>query len=110
MTTAKGLRQFLDAEQQRDWPEGEPLPPDAAEREESLEQRFKYTARFEKLLRRPQADEALDILRLYGETCLPIPRSNRALVVVGVLPARAPTRRLLAGQCQLDGAVRPATL
>ena len=75
-TTPKGLRQFLTLEQQRDWLEGTANPPDADERSESLEQRFKYSARFEKLLRRPQAQEVLEILRLYGETCIPIPRAT----------------------------------
>jgi hypothetical protein len=74
--TAKGLRQFLDDEQQRAWFEGKTTPSDAAERTESLEHRFKYSARFEKLLRRPQAREVLDILRLYGATCIPIPRAT----------------------------------
>jgi hypothetical protein len=71
----KGLRQFFDDEQQRAWFEGEanPVDGDGAE-SESLEHRFKYAARFEKLLRRPQAEDVLDILRLYGATCLPIPR------------------------------------
>jgi hypothetical protein len=41
----KGLRQFLDPEQQRDWVDGKSIPPDAAERSESLEQRFKYVGR-----------------------------------------------------------------
>jgi len=72
----KGLRQFLDAEQQQAWLEGEITPPDAVERPESLEQRFKYSARLEKLLRRPQAQDVLDILRRYGETCIPIPRTT----------------------------------
>ena len=72
----KGLRQFLDEEQQRAWLEGEAIPPDAAERHESLEQRFKYADRFQKLLRRPQAEEAIEILRTYGETCLPVPRAT----------------------------------
>jgi hypothetical protein len=72
----KGLRQFLDEEQQRAWLDGGGLPPDAAERQESLEHRFKYTDRFQKLLRRPQAEEALAILRLYAEACLPIPRTT----------------------------------
>jgi hypothetical protein len=72
----KGLRQFLDPDQQRAWLEGEANPPDAAERTESLEHRFKYAGRFEKLLRRPQARQVLDILRLYGATCLPIPRTT----------------------------------
>ena len=72
----KGLHQFLTPEQQHDWLEGKATPPDADERSESLEHRFKYVARFEKLLRRPQAQEVLEILRLYGETCLPIPRAT----------------------------------
>ena len=72
----KGLRQFLDADQQRAWLEGETSLPDAPERSESLEQRFRYAARFDKLLRRPQADDVLDILRLYGATCIPIPRTT----------------------------------
>ena len=72
----KGLRRFLDAEQQRDWLEGKTSPPDAKERAQSLEQRFKYVARFEKLLRRPQAQEVLNILSVYGENCIPIPRTT----------------------------------
>jgi hypothetical protein len=84
----KGLRQFLDPEQQQAWLDGEPLPPDAADRDESLELRFKYAARFEKLLRRPHAEEALDILRLYGATCLPIPRrTERWYWSVSCLPS-----------------------
>jgi hypothetical protein len=77
--STKGLRQFLDPEQQRAWLEGEANPPDADERSESLEHRFKYIARFEKLLQRPQAEEVLEILRLYGEICLPIPRRTERL-------------------------------
>src|SRR4051794_906934 len=69
----KGLRQFLTPEQQRAWLEGEATPADAEERSESLEQRFKYVARFEKLLRRPQAQEVLKTLKIYGEICIPIP-------------------------------------
>ena len=75
MPTVKGLRQFLDEEQQQAWLDGEAIPPDG-QRTESLEQRFKYTARFDKLLRRPQAQDVLDILRLYAETCIPIPRTT----------------------------------
>ena len=75
-TKGKGLRQFLTPEQQRDWLENTTIPPDADERTESLEQRFKYSARFEKLLRWPQAQEVLEIIRIYGETCLPIPRAT----------------------------------
>jgi hypothetical protein len=88
MTVAKGLRQFLDDEQQRAWLEGEATPPDTAEREESLEQRFKYSARFEKLLRRPQAGEVLDILRIYGANCIPMPRrTERWFWSVSCLPS-----------------------
>jgi len=84
----KGLRQFLDGEQQEAWLDGEPLPPDATERSESLEHRFKYAARFEKLLRRPQAEDVLDILRLYGERCIPIPRrTERWYWSVSCLPS-----------------------
>ena len=84
----KGLRQFLDPEQQRAWLDGEANPPDAHDRSESLEQRFKYTARFEKLLRRPQAHDVLDILRRYGETCIPIPRrTERYYWSVSCLPS-----------------------
>jgi len=74
--TPKGLRQFLTPEQQSDWVEGKAILPDSAERSESLEQRFKYVARFEKLLRRPQAQEVLDLVRLYAENCIPIPRKT----------------------------------
>jgi hypothetical protein len=88
MTPAKGLRQLLDPEQQGAWLEGETDPPDAPSRTESLEQRFKYVARFEKLLRRPQARQVLDILRLYGATCLPIPRrTERYYWSVSCLPS-----------------------
>ena len=48
-----GLRRFLDLEQQRDWLQGKAMPRDADEREESLELRLKYVARYEKLRRRP---------------------------------------------------------
>ena len=88
MPTLKGLRQFLDPEQQRAWIEGEPDLRDADERPESLEHRFKYVARFEKLLRRPQAQDVLDILRLYGASCIPIPRrTERRYWSVSCLPS-----------------------
>jgi len=73
--SVKGLRQFLDREQQRSWLEGNTRP-DSPTRTESLEQRFKYAARFDKLLRRPQAENVLAILRLYASTCIPIPRTT----------------------------------
>jgi hypothetical protein len=83
----RGLNQFLSVDQQRAWLEGATLP-DATERSESLEQRFKYVARFEKLLRRPQAQEVLEILRIYGETCIPIPRrTERYYWSVSCLPS-----------------------
>jgi hypothetical protein len=89
----KGLRQFLDAEQQRAWIEGEADLPDADDRPESveqpsLEQRFKYAARFEKLLQRPQVQDVLEILSLYGATCIPIPRrTERHYWSVSCLPS-----------------------
>ena len=93
MTTFKGLRQFLDPQQQRAWLEGSAVPTDADERSESLEQRFKYIARFEKLLQRPQAQDVLDILRLYGETCIPIPRlTERYYWSVSCLPSTTTSR------------------
>src|SRR5690348_6029613 len=74
-SAAKGLRQFLDPARQRAWIDGEALA-DSPDRAQSIELRFKYAERFERLLRRPQAEDALDILRLYGATCLPIPRTT----------------------------------
>jgi hypothetical protein len=72
----KGLRRFLDSGQQSDWIEGRGALPDAGERAESLEQRFKYAARFQKLLRYAQAPDVLAILGLYGRTCIPVPRTT----------------------------------
>ena len=84
----KGLRQFLDVEQQRAWMEGEASLPDADERPESLELRFKYAARFQKLLRRPQAEDVLEILGRYGRDCLPLPRmTERHYWSVSCLPS-----------------------
>lgn len=73
---AKGLRQFLDGDRQEDWLEGRAGPADADERQDSIEQRFRYAARFQKLLRRPQAPELFAILELYGRTCIPVPRAT----------------------------------
>ena len=72
----KGLRQCLDPEQQGAWLDNGACFADAAERSESLEQRLRYAARLEKLLRRPQAEDVLDILRLYAATAIPIPRTT----------------------------------
>jgi hypothetical protein len=86
--SAKGLRRFLSPDQQDAWIEDETTLPDTDDRSESLEQRFKYTARFEKLLRRPQAQDVLDILRLYATTCIPIPRrTERHYWSVSCLPS-----------------------
>src|SRR5215210_8138080 len=85
---AKGLKQFLSLEEQRDWLEGRAELRDAEDRPESLEQRFRYTARFEKLLRRPQAQDVLEILSLYAERCIPIPRrTERYYWSVSCLPS-----------------------
>lgn len=72
--SSTGLCQFLDLQKQRDWMEGKAVLHDADERSESLELRFRYVARFEKLLLRPQAREVLEILGRYGRGCIPIPR------------------------------------
>ena len=86
--SAKGLRQFLDLGQQRAWMEGEANLTDSDERSQSLEHRFRYVARFEKLLRRPQAQEVLELLRIYGEHCIPIPRrTERHYWSVSCLPS-----------------------
>jgi hypothetical protein len=108
--STKGLRQFLTPEQQRDWLEGKAVPPDTDERSESLEQRFKYAARFEKLMRRPQAQEVLEILRLYGENCIPIPRrTERYYWSVSGLPSTDKTlARVNAGWMELF-ALQPDT-
>ena len=100
----KGLRQFLNPEQQHAWLKGETTPPDSVEREEHLEQRFKYAGRLEKLLRRPQAEDVLDILRLYAATCLPIPRTTeRFYWSVSCLPTSPdkPLVRVNAGWMEL---------
>lgn len=87
-TATKGLRQFVDLEQQGAWMEGRAELRDTDERAESLEQRFKYAARLEKLLRRPHAEEALEILGQYGRTCIPVPRmTERFYWSVSCLPS-----------------------
>lgn len=73
---AKGLRQFLDRDEQHAWLEGSAELPDAGERQDSIEQRMRYAPRFQKLLRRPQAPELFAILDLYGRTCIPVPRAT----------------------------------
>lgn len=93
MSTARrpsstGLRRFLDPEQQRAWIEGGALPPDAAERAQSMELRLKYAARYRKLMSRPQAPEIQALLGLYGRTCLPLPRrTERDWWSVSCLPS-----------------------
>ncbi|MFC2254340.1 hypothetical protein ACETRX_32285 [Labrys portucalensis] len=83
-----GLRQFLELEQQREWIKGKIDLPDIADRSESLEHRFKYAARFAKLLCRPQAKEVLEILKLYGPNCIPILRqTERYYWSVSCLPS-----------------------
>ena len=83
-----GLRQFLELEQQREWIKGKIDLPDIVDRSESLEHRFKYAARFAKLLCRPQAKEVLDILKLYGPNCIPILRqTERYYWSVSCLPS-----------------------
>jgi hypothetical protein len=89
-SSTTGLRQFLNVEQQRNWIEGKTSLPDADERSESMELRFKYLARYQKLLARPQAQEVLRILRLYGQDCIPMPRqTERQYWSVSCLPSTA---------------------
>ena len=71
-----GLQKFVDLQQQRDWLQGKAALRDADARAESPELRLKYVTRFQKLLRRPQADKVLEILRRYGRDCIPIPRAT----------------------------------
>ncbi len=85
---AKGLRQLLDPTQQRDWLEGIYDPVDIDERAESFEQRFRYAARFQKLLGRPQAPALFEILAIYGRACIPVPRlTERYYWSVSCLPS-----------------------
>lgn len=78
----------MSLEQQRDWLEGNADLPDADERSESLELRFKYVPRFQKLLRRPQAAEVLEIIRIYGRHCIPMPRrTERQYWSISCLPS-----------------------
>ena len=87
-TSTTGLRRFLDLPQQRDWMQGKTTLRDADERSESMELRLKYVARYEKLLRRPQAKEVLQILRRYGRDCIPTPaRTERHYWSVSCLPS-----------------------
>jgi hypothetical protein len=74
--TTTVVRRFLDVQQQRDWMQGRTILRDTDERADTPELRFKYVARFEKLLRCPQAQEVLEILRRYGRDCIPISRKT----------------------------------
>ena len=83
-----GLRQFLTADQQHDWIEGRTGLFDAGERSESLELRLKYVSRFHKLLGRLQAPTVLNVLRLYCQNCIPMPRkTEREYWSVSCLPS-----------------------
>ena len=88
---AKGLRQFLSLEQQHSWLDGEASLIDSEDRSEFLEQRFNYAARFEKLLRRPQAEDVLDILSSMAGPAFPF--RARPSAITGRSPAcpRPPT-------------------
>ena len=66
----------MSNDQQHAWLEGSSGLADSPTRTESLEQRLKYAARLEKLLRRPQAEDVLDILRRYAAACIPILRAT----------------------------------
>jgi hypothetical protein len=90
-----GLQRFLNLQQQRDWMQGKTTLRDSGERAESPELRLRYVPRFQKLLRRPQAQEVLEILRRYGRDCIPIPRTTeRHFWSVSCLPS-TPGRALV---------------
>ena len=75
--STKGLRQFLDRAQQQRWMEGEALPARCCRTLGSARTAVQICSRrFEKLLQRPQAEDVLDILKTYAETCIPIPRTT----------------------------------
>ena len=106
--SGKGLRRFLDEEQQRAWLDGATLDDEEREASFDLEQRFKYSARLEKLLQLPQAEAVLDILRAYAATCLPMPcATERFYWSVSCLPT-SPRQAAGPRQCRLDGALRAA--
>ncbi len=68
--------------------EGKAKLRDAGERAELLELRLKYVARYEKLRRRPQAREVLEILERYGRDCIPVPlMTERHYWSVSCLPS-----------------------
>jgi hypothetical protein len=71
-----GLQRFIDLEQQRAWMQGKATLRETGKRVDSPELRLKYVPRYEKLLRRPQAKEVLEILGRYGRDCIPIPRTT----------------------------------
>lgn len=73
---AKGLRQFLDLEQQDEWLEQRLESSDTGHRQDSIEHRMKYALRFQKLVRRPQAPALFEVLELYGRTCVPMARAT----------------------------------
>jgi hypothetical protein len=83
-----GFRRFVSLERQRAWLDGEVDLYASGERAENLEHRFKYAARFDKLLRRPQAEDVLEILGRYGRSCIPLPRqTERDYWSVSCLPS-----------------------
>jgi len=82
-----GFRQLLSLEQQQGWMEGGALE-DAEERPESVELRFKYLPRYQKLSARPQAAALFELLGIYGRDCLPMPRrTERYWWSVSCLPS-----------------------
>ncbi|WP_447761963.1 hypothetical protein [Sphingopyxis panaciterrae] len=101
--SAKGLRQLLDLEQQGEWLEGKVDLADASERQDSIEQRIKYAHRFQKLLRRPQVAELFEILGLYGQSCLPIPRATeRTYWSVSCLPSTSDKPLIRVNACWME--------
>lgn len=84
----RGLRRFVDLERQQAWLDGAVDLLDSGERAENIEHRFKYAARLDKLMRRPQAEDVLEILGRYGRSCIPMPRrTERDYWSVSCLPS-----------------------
>ncbi len=84
----KGLRQFLDEEQQRDWMEGRGGVPDADERRSRSSSGSNMPPAFKSCFDARRHRKFSEILALYGETCLPVPRmTERYYWSVSCLPS-----------------------
>ena len=108
LPSVKGLRQFLDPEQQRAWLEGET---DLARRRRAL-----GIPRTALQIRRPLREAASPAAGAgrprhpppLRRNLHPHPAHDRALLLVGVLPALDLRQAARPRQCELDGAVHAA--